>query len=55
LECIYGKVKEKNTEVKRHNGWNRERDVKESYENFIHNIKGKVEDTTSKKERENGG
>jgi uncharacterized protein (DUF608 family) len=29
------KVKEKEKEVKTHNGWNSERDVKERYENFI--------------------
>jgi hypothetical protein len=42
------KVKEKITEVKTHNRWNRERDVKERYENFIHIIKGKLEETTLK-------
>jgi hypothetical protein len=35
-------VKENITEVKTHNGWNRERDVKERYENFIQIIKGKL-------------
>jgi hypothetical protein len=33
------KVTEKITQVKTHNGWNRERDVKERYENFIQIIK----------------
>jgi hypothetical protein len=37
------KVEEKITEVKTHNGWKREKDVKERYENFIHIIKGKIE------------
>jgi hypothetical protein len=35
------KVKENITEVKPHNRRNRERHVKERYENFIHIIKGK--------------
>jgi hypothetical protein len=49
LDCLYGKVKEKITEVKMDNGWNREGDVKERYENFIQLIKGKVEETTPKR------
>jgi hypothetical protein len=39
------KVKEKITEVKMHNGWNRERHVKERNRNVIKIIKGKVEET----------
>jgi hypothetical protein len=35
------KVKEKLTEVKTHSAWNRDRDVKERYENFIQIIKRK--------------
>jgi hypothetical protein len=40
------KVKEKITKVKRDNGWNKERDVKERYDNFTQIIKGKLEETT---------
>jgi hypothetical protein len=47
------KVKEKITEVKTPNGWNRERDVKERYENFIQIIKGKLEETTPKRKNKN--
>jgi hypothetical protein len=36
-------VKEKITEVKIHNGWNREKDVKGRYEIFIQIIKEKLE------------
>jgi hypothetical protein len=43
------KVKEKITEVKTHNEWNREMDVKERYENYIQIIKGKLEYTTPKR------
>jgi putative sterol carrier protein len=39
-------VKEKITEVKTHNGWNRDVGINERYENFIHIIKGKLEETT---------
>jgi hypothetical protein len=45
------KVKEKITEVKTHNGWNRERDVKKRYENFMQVIKGKLEETTPKRKK----
>jgi hypothetical protein len=37
--------------VKTHNGWNRERDVKEMYENFIQIVKGKLEETTPKRKQ----
>jgi hypothetical protein len=47
-----GKVKEKITEVKKHNGWNRERDVKERYEYFIQIIKGKLRETTAKRKKQ---
>jgi hypothetical protein len=53
LGCLCGKVKEKITEVKRDNGWNRERDVKEMYENMIQIIKGKLEETTPKRKNKN--
>jgi hypothetical protein len=46
------KVKEKITEVKRDNGWNRERDVKERYENFIQIIKRKLGETTPKRKKQ---
>jgi hypothetical protein len=45
------KVKENITEVKMKNRWNREKDVKERYENFIQIIKGKLEETTPKMKR----
>jgi hypothetical protein len=49
-------VQEKITEVKTYNGWKREWDVKERYENFIHIIKGKLRETTLKKKNlGNGG
>jgi hypothetical protein len=47
------KLKKKITEVKRDNGWNRERDVKERYENFIQVIKEKLGETTPKRKTEN--
>jgi hypothetical protein len=47
------KVKEKIMEVKIHNGWNRERDVKEKYENIIKIIKGKLEETTPTRKNKN--
>jgi hypothetical protein len=47
------KAKEKITEVKTHNGWNRERDVKERYENFMQTSKGKLEGTTPKRRNKN--
>jgi hypothetical protein len=47
------KVKEKITEVKTHNGWNRERYVKERYENFIQIIGAKLEETTPKRKNKN--
>jgi hypothetical protein len=40
------KVKEKFADVKTHVGWNRVRDVKERYDNFIQIIKGKLAETT---------
>jgi hypothetical protein len=59
LDRLYGKIKEKITEVKTNNGWNREMDVKERYENYIQIIKGKLEDTTPKRKNKknlgNGG
>jgi hypothetical protein len=42
-------VKEKITEVKTHNGWKRERDMKEMYKNCIQMFKGKLEETTAKR------
>jgi hypothetical protein len=42
------KVKGKITEVKTRKGWNRERNVKETYDNFIQIIEGKLEETTPK-------
>jgi hypothetical protein len=39
LDCLYGNDKEEITELKTHNGWNRERDVKERYDNFIQIIR----------------
>jgi hypothetical protein len=41
----------------KHNGWNRERNVEERYENFIQMIKGKLEATTPKRKNNlgNGG
>jgi hypothetical protein len=47
------KVKEKITEVKTHNGRNRERDVRERYENFIQIIKGKLKGTNPKRKNKN--
>jgi hypothetical protein len=49
------KVKEKIAEVKTHDGWNRERDVKERYDNVIKIIKGKLAETTPKRNRNNLG
>jgi hypothetical protein len=51
LDCLYGKVEEKITDGKTHNGCNRDRDVKERYENFMQIIKGKLEETNPKKKR----
>jgi uncharacterized protein YktA (UPF0223 family) len=48
-----GKVKEKITEVRTHNGWNEDRDVKEKYENFIQIIKAKLEETTTERKHKN--
>jgi hypothetical protein len=53
LDGLYGKVKEKITEVKTHNGWKRERDVKERHKNFIQIIKGKLVETTHKRKTQN--
>lgn len=47
------KVIEKIREVKTHDGWNRERDVKERYDHLIQIIKGKVADTTPKRKSQN--
>jgi hypothetical protein len=47
------KVKEEIAELKTHNRWNRERDVKERYDNFIQTIKGKLEETTPKRNDKN--
>jgi hypothetical protein len=47
--AIMERGKEKITEVEMHNGRNRERNIKEWYENFIQIIKGKLEETTPKK------
>ncbi|PNF30200.1 hypothetical protein B7P43_G08428 [Cryptotermes secundus] len=44
---------EKIREVKTHDGWNRERDVKERYDHLIQIIKGKVADTTPKRKSQN--
>jgi hypothetical protein len=59
LDCIIntliGLPLRKKLKVKTHNGWNRERDVKERYENSIQIIKGKLEETTLKKNLGNGG
>jgi hypothetical protein len=57
LDCIRGKFKEKITEVKTHNRWNRERDVKERCGNFIWIVKEKLEETTPKRKKKlgNGG
>jgi hypothetical protein len=54
------KVKNRITEVKTRNGWNRERDVKEGKDNFIQIIKGKLEQTAPKRKKKpnnlgNGG
>jgi hypothetical protein len=53
------KVKEKISEIKSHNDWNRESYIKERYQNFIQVIKGKVEETTPKRKNKynlgNGG
>jgi hypothetical protein len=46
--ALIEQVKEKITEVKTHNGWNRERGVKESYDKLIQILKGKLEETTPK-------
>jgi hypothetical protein len=35
------------------NGWNRESDVKERYENFIQIIKDELEETTPKRKHSN--
>jgi hypothetical protein len=43
----------KNYGSKSHNGWNRERDVKEKHNNFIQIIKGKLEETTPKRNNRN--
>jgi hypothetical protein len=47
------KVKEEITELKTHNGWDRERDIKERYDDFIQIIKGKFEETTPKRNDKN--
>jgi hypothetical protein len=49
METIKGKIAEFQT----YNGRNRERDLKERYENFIQIIKGKVEETTPKRKNKN--
>lgn len=48
-----GRVKESILEVKTRNRWNRERDVKEKYDNFMKIIKGKLEENSPKRKNKN--